>query len=364
VGPGFVGVVAHKFERVADWRTARMANLSICIPTYNRSTCLAQLLDSIIAQSDPPFEIVISDDASPDNTEEVVTGYKKLLPNLKYVRQEKNIGLDRNFVVVVGEASGDYVWLMGDDDRLEPDAIRNVLDALGNWPGVTGMTLGVIDYDHDLQTPVGIRTMPPTTLLFGAEEVFGTIVDLLGFMSATVVDRQLWNTVCQQNPIHQFENLYVQVYIMGKMMGGSGAWGVLNTPCVGFRTSNDQFRDRLGWFKRMKVDVLAYDQIAKALFEGKPAAYFAMRRKVFNTHVVARVRNEKRSESPTSDLLEATKFLFHEYKNFGAFWYSVLPILWMPKSLVRLIRKFYQRYSKSSGARRAKLLISNNSTPE
>jgi len=93
-----------------------MPSLSICIPTYNRSKLLAELLDSIILQNEPGIEVVVSDDASPDDTADVVAFYTGKLPNLKYIRQDKNIGLDRNFRAVVEAASGDYVWLMGDDD--------------------------------------------------------------------------------------------------------------------------------------------------------------------------------------------------------------------------------------------------------
>ena len=45
-----------------------MPSLSICIPTYNRSRCLAELLDSILSQGLPQIEVVVSDDASSDDT--------------------------------------------------------------------------------------------------------------------------------------------------------------------------------------------------------------------------------------------------------------------------------------------------------
>lgn len=333
-----------------------MPTLSICIPTFNRSKYLDELLDSIVEQGASDLEVIVSDDASSDNTTDVVASYKNRLPRLKYIQQAKNIGLDRNFLAVVDNASGDFVWFLGDDDRLEPGAVKKVLAALAGWPGIAGMTVGVIDYDHDFHAPTGVRSMPPTARLSGAEAVFGTIVELLGFMSALIVDRRMWGIVCREDPIHDYENLYIQVYILGRMIQRFGDWGVLNTPCVGFRTSNDQFLGKLGWLKRMKADVIAYEQIAEGLFAQNPDIRHAIRERVFATHVLARIRNAKTSDGPTPEIWGAVKLLYSHYKQLPAFWYSALPTLLMPKWLLRKIRVAYQRYSTSSGAQRAKAL--------
>ena len=92
-----------------------MPKLSICIPTYKRSQLLAELLDSIIAQGIPDIEVIVSDDASPDDTADVAQGYYARIPHFTFIRQPENIGLDRNFLAVVEAATGDYVWLMGDE---------------------------------------------------------------------------------------------------------------------------------------------------------------------------------------------------------------------------------------------------------
>jgi len=165
-------------------------SLSICIPTYNRSSCLKELLDSIIAQGLPEIEVVISDDASSDNTAEIAEAYRDRIAKFTYLRQTENIGLDRNFLAVTAAATGDYLWLMGDDDRIEPGGARRVIEALGRSPGVAGLTLGAIDYDPTMTRATGLRQTPETHLIQGNGAVFSTISDLLGFMSAMVVDRR------------------------------------------------------------------------------------------------------------------------------------------------------------------------------
>ena len=327
-----------------------MTTLSICIPTYNRSRLLAELLDSIIAQNMPELEVVVSDDASPDDTPAVVEGYRGRIAKLTYVRQPENIGLDRNFLAVVEAATGDYIWLMGDDDRLEPGGAWRLLAALRRWPGISGLTLGVIDYDGAMRHPTGLRAMPPTQRLEGVATVFGTIAEHLGFMSALVVDRAKWLAVARDASVRDYENYYVQVYAIGRIVERYASWGVLHEPCVGFRTSNDQFLTKFGWRKRLEIDVIAYDQIADGLFPHDPAARRAMRRRIFATHVLARLRNAKTGPGRTPEVLAAARFLYGRYKGMPRYWTSALPTLLLPNWMIRGARGAYQRFGRSSGA--------------
>lgn len=82
--------------------------LSLCIPTYNRSQYLKKCIDSIICQEEflnGKVEIVISDNASEDDTREVVASYLKNFDNIYYNRNEVNVR-DKNFPIVLSEAHG------------------------------------------------------------------------------------------------------------------------------------------------------------------------------------------------------------------------------------------------------------------
>lgn len=336
-----------------------MPSISICIPTYNRANCLAELLDSIVAQNVPDIEVVIGDDASPDNTAEVARLYRDKLPRLVFMRHPQNIGLDRNFLAVVEAASSDYVWLLGDDDRVEPNGVQRVLDALNRWPGVSGLTLGVIDYDREMRHAVGVRVTPPTQRIVGVANVFREIADLLGFMSALVVDRRKWlDVVANDAALHAYENYYLQVYILGRVIERHGSWGVIQEPCVGFRTSNDQFLNLMGgWQKRLKMDIVAYDQIANGLFPAEPSVRHAMLQRIFNTHVLARLINAKTSPGPTPEVGQALKLLFDHYRSTPEYWTKAVPVLLAPNWLLRNTRTLYKRFSKSSGSARARELV-------
>jgi abequosyltransferase len=332
-----------------------MAKLSICIPTYNRADCLAQLLDSILIQAVDELEVVISDDASPDDTASVAESYRARFKHFTFVKQPKNIGIDRNFLAAVALGTGDYIWLMGDDDCLEPGAVQRVLAALQRWPGVSGLTLGVVDYDATLTVPTGLRVTPATHLIPDVHALFTEIPDLLGFVSALVVERSRWAEVANEAAVARFYNYYVQVYILGRMMARHGQWGVVHEPCVRYRSSNDQFLSALGWLRRLKVDVLAYHDIAWALFPQAPQTRKAMLRRIFDAHIMARIINGKTGHEPI-ELSKAVVFLFKHYRAVPTYWTRGLPMLVSPPFALRAARKLYKTLSKHSGAARAQQL--------
>ena len=106
--------------------------LSFCIPTYNNRNELELTLESMIPQileMEDQIEIVISDNCSEDNTQGLVEKYMALYSFITYNKNSENIGPGRNMFKAIELASGDLVWLMGDDE-LMPGALQHVLDAI------------------------------------------------------------------------------------------------------------------------------------------------------------------------------------------------------------------------------------------
>ena len=88
------------------------------------ANCLSSLI-SCRSMSNLKFQVCVSDNHSTDNTKSIV---QKISPelNIKYSRNDKNIGMVRNVVKVVSMADGDFVWIVGDDDLLMPQAIEKL----------------------------------------------------------------------------------------------------------------------------------------------------------------------------------------------------------------------------------------------
>jgi glycosyltransferase involved in cell wall biosynthesis len=106
--------------------------VSIGLPIYNGAAHMRRALDSLLAQTHRNLEIVISDNASTDDTTAICREYMARDPRIVYSRNDVNIGGLRNFDKVVRLARGDYFMWAAHDDRWAPTFIeanlRNLLD--------------------------------------------------------------------------------------------------------------------------------------------------------------------------------------------------------------------------------------------
>jgi len=90
--------------------------VSIGMPIYNEEKYLAQALDSLLAQDFGDFELIISDNASEDRTQEICLEYAARDPRIRYYRNEVNLGQVENFNRVFRLSSGKYfMWASGHD---------------------------------------------------------------------------------------------------------------------------------------------------------------------------------------------------------------------------------------------------------
>ena len=167
--------------------------LSITIPTFNRANYLKLNLDNIVAELadvDSRFvEILVSDNASSDHTQEVAESFIDRIPNYRYVRNAENIGSDKNIAQCYSLAKGKYVIALGDDDLLINGAIQWLINELNS------RTYGVIcirpfGYDQNF-----ISECPPS---FGKPQIFKDkakflrqIGPLAALISACVINKRL-----------------------------------------------------------------------------------------------------------------------------------------------------------------------------
>jgi len=106
--------------------------LSICIPTFNRDKCIKEQLERLSSLDDEilsNIEIIISDNCSQDNSKMIIESFISKF-KFVYIRNEENIGGDRNFLQCYSKSTGQYVLLLGDDDFIIKDAIPRLLENL------------------------------------------------------------------------------------------------------------------------------------------------------------------------------------------------------------------------------------------
>ncbi len=125
--------------------------VSICIPTFNRANLVWRAIESAIHQTYQSIEVVVVDNASTDNTQEVVLGYVNRDTRVKYFRNEKNIGSGNNFLKCAEYASGFYMQALGSDDWLSRDYIGECVRSFEANSDVAAVLSNVITLESSKQ---------------------------------------------------------------------------------------------------------------------------------------------------------------------------------------------------------------------
>jgi len=200
--------------------------LSICIPTYNRALFLRQCLNSIVSQFDDAgvlvkTEIVISDNASKDGTQEVVSEYGEKFSNIRYYRNSENLGFDNNVLNVVSKASGEYCWLLGDDDALFENSLKTVLAEISTSHCAYYMA-NCQGYDHELLVPalshpnlpfVENQSYPSLAEFVKGIKSPRDLVGYFGGMSAQVFKNFFWRNFPQKEQYIGSQTIHMHILL-------------------------------------------------------------------------------------------------------------------------------------------------------
>jgi abequosyltransferase len=241
--------------------------ISLCIPTYNRDTQLKQLLDSIHCQTDHNLEveIVISDNASTDNTPAVIDAYTRAGLTILYKRLPENLGFDHNMIHVVSLATSDYCWLFGSDDILEVGAFSKIEQILTRHRKPTGISVGSNGYSIDLSTRIHLHDhisidFPKETVLHGRDAIVDGIGPWgLGYISSIIIRRQAWVDAVSVSSVERYYNGYVHIYVLARSLNAQSTWICVPSRLVGWRSGNDSAISS-DPFKRTRLDLVGFDQ--------------------------------------------------------------------------------------------------------
>ena len=108
-----------------------LAPVAILIPAYNAATYLAQAIESVLRQTHRDFDLLILDDASTDNTQEVARRYLAD-PRVSYLRNERNLGMSANWNKGLSILRNEFIAKLDADDYYEPGFLAEVLPVFEN----------------------------------------------------------------------------------------------------------------------------------------------------------------------------------------------------------------------------------------
>ena len=170
----------------------------VCL-TYNHEKYIRQALDGFVMQkTNFPFEVLIGDDASTDNTPKIIREYAKKYPNIiKPVLRKKNIGAQANSFDLLQMVNAQYLALCeGDDYWTDENKLQIQVDFLDSHPGCNGCwhnaeikkEPNVMSWNSDFFFPAdkhGYRYWPNTMLGFNKLKSRFTLTDILNGPIAT-----------------------------------------------------------------------------------------------------------------------------------------------------------------------------------
>lgn len=232
--------------------------LSICIPTYNRADHLGNCLNSIILSKkneDLSFQICVSDNNSGDKTESIVRNAQSFM-DIKYHKNTSNIGIARNFLNVVSMADGDFVWLIGDDDLLLPNALEELNKLIRGHQKVDFFYVNAFhlttEYVFSFKKPFDTENLPNKMTPFSTWRKSGEMkfidlinpevsFDFLGGMFLSVFRRENWmekvdvldsEAILDMRTFSHFDNTFPHIKIFSHAFSNSIAYFNVNPLCV------------------------------------------------------------------------------------------------------------------------------------
>src|SRR5437016_3820955 len=134
-----------------------LPQFSIILPVRNGASFLREALNSALAQTYPPMEIVISDNASADETPKICSQFAARYPQICYRRSECLLPVGANWNRACRIASGEWLKLQGHDDMLHPDCLERIADELQRQPTEWVRSLALIGTGEEWQFSNGAR---------------------------------------------------------------------------------------------------------------------------------------------------------------------------------------------------------------
>ncbi|MCW3997063.1 MAG: glycosyltransferase family 2 protein [Candidatus Bathyarchaeota archaeon] len=112
--------------------------VSVGMPVFNGEKYLEETIDSILVQTFTDFELIISDNASTDRTQQICLDYARRDRRVCYYRNEKNLGGPNNYNRVFELSSGEYFKWAAYDDLIAPEYLRMCVNVLDKNPSIIG----------------------------------------------------------------------------------------------------------------------------------------------------------------------------------------------------------------------------------
>lgn len=313
--------------------------LSICIPTYNRSKYLRELLDSIILaienSKEKSVEILVSDNHSKDDTYTLVERYSSMYSFIKYIRPINKLAPELNFRFVASKSLGDYVWVIGDDDSIEEFSLGYIFKLISSNCSLLILNFSVYDRDMKNLIKKSFYNYHYDISFDNCTQVLENFGISLGYISGLIFNRNLLFKL----PLEQYEK-YIEY---GFSFAYAIYYGLVGERNITY-CSKTLFRNRSGnsgnydYYKYFaKGSYLIFNELKKIGYSN--ISVKKANRLTFKTYLAKRILLDKRDGfwQPESSVI-----LQEIYSDDYLYYTIVLIFINTPAALVKLIWFFYK----------------------
>jgi len=321
--------------------------LTIAIPTFNRSSKLSLQLESTCTQlvqlNRDDVCLLIQDNCSTDDTQNVCTSiiskYKHL--DIKYYKNEENLGFDKNVDLCVKRSNSEYVWTLSDDDDLVVDAIDKIMNEIDYNLG--RFNFAFINYSVKFATGESKVKCPNITdKLVDGMELLYEIELSHSFISSCIFEVSAWKEL-EVNPY--FGSLWVHLLAArdiipnGKSLIISSPLIVMNMPSLQESRKSAINESDLEFYTNAHIRISRFCQeLEKYGYSNKLVKYLVdgCRRYDINQIINYKMTVEKNS---LNDLYRLAKAYFSVQKSYMKFFIYILPIILLPKECFILAKR-------------------------
>ena len=254
--------------------------ITICIPTFNRSKFLNELLQSIY-DANKKIPIILSNNNSTDDTNKIIQIYRKKFINFTLVQQKKNIGYTKNYLECLFKVRTKYAWVVGDDDLLKKDSIKNIISTIKKLHYPTGI---IFEYDNFLNLKKEKKKEKNKNLI--SEISLLKDFSQCGLISTQIIKIENIKSI-KYKIIKQKKNLYIQIYIMLNLIKRFGKWYKSSKKIINYRNNNFNNYSEKMILKRLQDEIRGYLIPLKIIYNKESKEYKNITNIIFNKNIIS-----------------------------------------------------------------------------
>lgn len=316
--------------------------LTVGIPTYNGSDYIRNCIESIVNQLHQGdkygVEILISDNASTDGTDKIVKQYIEKYPYLfRYYRNRNNLGGDRNVDNIFKKARGNFVWLMGDDDRIMSGMFKYVLKKIISNREMSIFSVNARVYNRELTEVWQEQVFEVEERVYTPQEYYDIVGASAALNSSIIVKKKLWPL--GENVYEYAKPNWVSLYKIYSSLRDGKAY-VIADVCVEYRGGSNRWHKNGKWLMMILDLCDTLDNVTTKLGYSKDITKRHIK-DIFKTLLFVIVDAKK------NDLVLSKELRFRLRYRFGkhiSYWLKSYLLLYIPNFVIKRILSLKKRF--------------------